>query len=245
MNYKIDHCEPFDGKNENIWMKCEHIGRYIFARDFFADKGEKLLDVACAEGFGAYVLSGGGYDVVGADINAEYIEKAKGRCDGKFFVLDFEKDEFPDEMQNADGAICFETIEHLRDGRKLLTSLYGAVKNGGYVLLSFPSDRFEKVDENGVNYDPYHLKIYSEEEMLSLVESIGFEKADEYGQGLCNLLYAAESAAEDRGALAKNEADKFFNYDEEKLTKIAHVFGYPDKQNVGESYSHIWVLKKN
>lgn len=245
MNYKIDHCEPFDGKNENIWMKCEHIGRYLFAVDFFADKGKKLIDVACAEGFGACVLSDGGYEVVGADVNANYVEKARGRSNGKFFVLDFEKDEFPAEMQNADGAICFETIEHLNDGKKLLSSLYSAVRRGGYVLLSFPNDRFEKVDENGINYDPYHLKIYSEREMLSLVESVGFEKVDEYGQGLCNLLYAAESSAEDRGAIEKSEADKFFNYDEESLMKIAHVFGYPDKQKLDDSYSHIWVLQKN
>lgn len=51
MDCKIDHCEPFDNKNENIWMKCEHVGRYLFAIDYFLNQpGKKILDVARAEG---------------------------------------------------------------------------------------------------------------------------------------------------------------------------------------------------
>lgn len=245
MNYKIDHCEPFDGKKENFWMKCEHVGRYLFARDFFAEKGaEKIADVACAEGFGAYLLSKKGFDVLGADINADYIKRAKERCNGKFFVLDFDEDDFPKEMTELDGAVCFETIEHVKNGSKLINGLGKCVKKDGYVLLSFPSDRYEKIDENGINFDPFHLKIYSESEMADVIKKAGFKKVDEYGQSLCNLLYGAETAAVNRGEINVCDVEKVFSYDESSIIALSQVLGYPDKKYLADSYSRIWVLRR-
>lgn len=245
MNYKIDHCEPFDGKSENFWMKCEHIGRYIFATDFLTNAGcKKILDVACAEGFGSYLLSKRGLEVLGADINSDYIRTATSRCNARFFVLDFENDTFPKEMHEADGIVCFETIEHLRNGNNFLEKLSECLKPGGYILLSFPSDRYEKIDENGINYDPYHLRIYSETEMRTMLRKLGLELIDEYGQSLSNLLYSAESDAISRGAIESDATDKLFRYDERSLITMSSVLGYPDKRYLEDTYSHIYVLRK-
>ena len=245
MNYKIDHCEPFDGKIENPWMKAEHIGRYLFCADFFKSiHAEKILDTACAEGFGSQILAKNGFCVYGADINPAYIQTAQKRCAGHFAVVDFETQDLPAEFAEADGAACFETIEHIHAGDLLLRKLNRCIRDGGYLLLSFPNSVYEKVDENGVNYDPFHVRIYSREEMLQNVSAAGFTLEDEFGQSLCNCLYSAESAAKVSKRLTQAEIDGLLQYDPASITKLAKLIGYPTKNHIQESYSYIWVLKK-
>ena len=119
MNYAIDHCEPFDGKKENIWMKAEHVGRYLFAVDFFRAAGaRKIIDAACAEGFGSALLAEGGFSVYGTDINETYLRHAEKRCNGVFARCDLEREPFPAAFGGADGATCFETVEHLSFSRQ-------------------------------------------------------------------------------------------------------------------------------
>lgn len=246
MNYAIDHCEPFDQKVENPWMKAEHIGRYLFCADFFKErKAKKILDVACAEGFGSQILMNYGFSVFGADINPKYIEKARSRCQGTFVVMDFDNGDFPVSFSEADGAVCFETVEHIMDGGGLLKKLNRCVKESGYLLLSFPNSAFEKIDANGCNYDPFHQKIYLRNEMIQLVNDAGFVLEDEFGQTLCNLLYAAERDAIASDRLTQAEIDGLFQYDYAAITGLAKLIGYPTQYCIEKSYSYIWILKKD
>ncbi len=245
MNYAIDHCEPFDGKKENIWMKSEHVGRYLFAADYFRSVGaKKIIDVACAEGFGSEILYKSGFSVYGADINEEYLESARKRCGGYFVKCDLEKENLPSEFLHADGAVCFETIEHLNESEPLINNLYRALNENATLLLSFPNAVFEKVRENGVNYDPFHKRIYTPEEMLKIVNKAGFTLVEEYGQCVCNDFYAKERAAVKRGDLTQEEFDELFYYDKNSITAMAKVIGYPDQVRTRDGYSIIWVLKK-
>ena len=245
MNYTIDHCEPFDDKKENIWMKAEHVGRYLFAADFFrACGGKKIIDVACAEGFGSALLAESGFSVYGADINLTYLEHAKKRCNGVFEYCDLEKDALPASFFGADGAVCFETIEHLNNSGNLLTNLYNSLTAGGWLLLSFPNAAFEKTDENGINYDPYHKRIYAISEMSEIISNAGFSIEREYGQCACNDFYAKEHTAVKSGKLTQEEADRLFDYDKTSIIAMSNLIGYPDTVRVRDSYSIIWVLKK-
>lgn len=246
MNYAIDHCEPFDGKKENIWMKAEHVGRYLFALDYFRSTGaKKILDVACAEGFGSAMLADGGFSVFGADINESYLAHAGRRCSGVFARCDLERDDLPADFRDADGAVCFETIEHLNDAGNLLRNLHSALRTDGRLLLSFPNAAFEKVDENGVNYDPYHKHIYTPEEMSGLVARAGFTVEGEYGQSACNDFYAKERAAVKCGSMTQEQMDDLFQYDRESVLAMARLIGYPDTVRTRDSYSLLWVLKKD
>lgn len=245
MNYAIDHCEPFDGKKENIWMKAEHVGRYLFAVDFFRTVGaHKVIDAACAEGFGSAMLAESGLSVCGADINETYLRRAKQRCNGIFTRCDLERDALPEAFHGADGATCFETVEHLDDAGNLLAGLHEALAAGGWLLLSFPNAAFEKVDENGVNYDPYHKRIYTPEEMSAIVSRAGFAFEGEYGQCACNDFYAKERAAVKSGGMTQEEADSLFDYDKASIIAMSRLIGYPDTVRTRDGYSIIWVLKK-
>lgn len=70
MNYKIDHCDPFDNVHCNYWMKLEHCGRYLFAADILAKANlHSVLDLACAEGYGSDILASRGLSVVGGIVS--------------------------------------------------------------------------------------------------------------------------------------------------------------------------------
>lgn len=244
MNYAIDHCEPFDGKKENIWMKAEHVGRYLFAADYFRARGAgKILDVACAEGFGSAILARAGFSVCGADINRDYLTAAQKRTKGVFLPCDFENEDLPAVFSAADGAVCFETVEHLAGCERLLGGLYRALNADGKLLLSFPNAAFEKTDENGVNYDPFHKRIYTPAQMADLVGAAGFVPEAVYGQSACNDFYAKEHAAVREGRLGQEEVDGLFAYDEGSVLSMGKLIGYPDRVRVEDSYSFLWVLR--
>ena len=163
---------------------------------------------------------------------------------GVFAAVDFEKEEFPPEFNGFDGIVCFETIEHLDDGEILLTKLAASLKDGKHMLLSFPNAVYEKFHEDGTNYDPYHKRVYQKDEMAKLVKKTGFKIIDEYGQSLCNLLYGAERAAKKSNRLSQKEIDGLFRYDEKSLMQMTKLIGYPDKTDIDNSYSFLWILEK-
>ena len=113
MNYKIDHCDPFDGEQCNYWMKLEHCGRYLFAADILAEAGaSSVLDLSCAEGYGSDILASRGFIVAGGDIQDEYIANALRRYPSTtFFRIDLDG-EIPASLDGADAVVCFETLEH-------------------------------------------------------------------------------------------------------------------------------------
>lgn len=246
MNYKIDHCEPFDNQKENIWMKCEHCGRYLFAADYLSENKQRtVLDVASAEGYGTAILAERGLTVFAADINPAYIKHASERCKGSFFQIDLEKDDFPSEWLGIDAVVSFETIEHIDNARRFLENVWHILKQDGIFILSFPNSKYEKLDENGANYDPFHKRIFKKEEMLELITKTGFLLVEEYGQSLCNLLYKAEYDAIKSNRLSQKDIDDLFLYDEQSIFHMAKLIAYPNKDDIEQSYSNIWVIKKS
>ncbi len=245
MNYTIDHCEPFDQQKNNIWMKLEHCGRYLFARDICKEYGlQKVLDIACAEGYGSQLMEEYGISVYGADINPEYIQHARERCNGVFRVFDIDHDPWPDEYKDLDAVICFETIEHVTRPERLLQGISEALKPSGMLVLSVPNSIYEKTDEAGNNYDPYHVNIFSAAQTEQMIKDSAFEYSAPYGQSLCNRMYIEEKAAIERGALTSEAIDALFDYERESIIAMSELYGYPNKEMVNESYSYIFKLKK-
>lgn len=267
MNYTIDHCDPFLGPEDNIWMKLEHCGRYLFARDQIRLRGlNSVLDAACAEGYGLELLEEFGLRTYGADISEEYLNTARTRSKSFLKVQDFDSPDWPAEFRELDAVICFETIEHVHKPECLLGHLHDTLIEGGLLLLSVPNERFEKIDENGNNYDPYHLHIFSNEDIERMLYEAGFRIEAMYGQSLCNDLYAAEKAAIKRGIFTKEKfpqdscleithnlakqkkmiptADSLFSYDRESIVLLSHLLAYPDTSRTEDSYSHTYIAHK-
>lgn len=113
--------------------------------------GEKVLDVACGEGYFSRLLLKNGAKVVGADIAQELIEKAKQQSpEISFFTAPAEKMEFAGAL-SFDKAVCvlaLQNIEHLDEALKEVSRV---LKTGGkfVFVLNHPCFRIPRRSEWG------------------------------------------------------------------------------------------------
>lgn len=74
MDVNFEYIDPFDEKYDYL-MRIEHLGRYYFATDVLKNFNT-ILDVACADGYGTYILSENVSKVIGVDRNEKYLKIA-------------------------------------------------------------------------------------------------------------------------------------------------------------------------
>ena len=98
---------------EDASMNYEHLHRYAYAAEFVQDK--RVLDLACGEGYGSYLLARRAAAVVGIDIDKQTVKHARN----KYLKsnLDFKVGsitDIPIEGNNVfDVVVCFEALEHV------------------------------------------------------------------------------------------------------------------------------------
>lgn len=143
-----------------------HIARYSVAAEFC--RGKRILDIACGEGYGSWLMrKWGGTEVVGVDVSEKAINSAKANFEGDgilFFQGAAESLTFLDNT--FDLIVSLETMEHIPDVRKYLEELKRVLKTDGMIILSCPNDWWYYPTENEKN--PFHLKKYTLEEFLDL-----------------------------------------------------------------------------
>lgn len=244
MNVDLEYCDPFDNEERGIWMKIEHCGRYLYACDRISSFGAKrILDAACADGYGTKMLASTGRDVSGLDINQDYLELARtqNKAEGvSYYQVDFDRDPFPAHLTQQDVVVCFETIEHVNHPEVLLKKIHQALKVSGKLLLSFPNAIFEKLDENGKNKDPFHRHIFQIGDILTLLTDSGFQTTCEpLGQSLCNMSYFYQSKYQKEGLIQEEVINSLFRYDEFAIRNYASFLGYPNNYQVSDTYSYI------
>ena len=144
-----------------------------------------------------------------------------------------------------DAVVCFETLEHVRHPRVLLAGIHDVLRDGGRLLLSVPNDRFERVDENGNNLDPFHLHVFERGEVLGLLGDTGFRVERMLGQDMCNRVVSASSSLLEAGLADEGQVRDLVRVsDPRSLVLAARLLGYPDDVAPDESYSRIYVCKR-
>ncbi len=102
---------------------------------------EDILDCGCGSGILAYLLSRKAKSISGVDIRKECVDFCNNKIDGKF-----EQGDLKDLNLNKifDVVICSDVIEHFypEDREKVLKNLDRHVKEGGILLLAFPSSLY-------------------------------------------------------------------------------------------------------
>jgi len=102
-------------------LAAEHLSRYWLVRDFC--KGKRVLDLACGEGYGSWLLKKWGAEtVIGIDISEEAISNSNQNFggDGIFFKSGdgCDLDRTLNANDKFDLIVCFETMEHVPDVAK-------------------------------------------------------------------------------------------------------------------------------
>lgn len=89
-----------------------HMARYSFVKKLV--KGKKILDLACGEGYGSFLMKKWGGEsttVIGVDISKEAIEKAKTNfsLESSITFLSCNAENLPFNSEQFDLIVSFET----------------------------------------------------------------------------------------------------------------------------------------
>ncbi|HWX96687.1 MAG TPA: class I SAM-dependent methyltransferase [Solirubrobacteraceae bacterium] len=123
-----------DVPQENYWFR-----RHLVVYDWIAPllAGERVIDMACGEGYGADVLARAASSVVGVDANPEAHEHARLRYARA--NLRFVRDLVETFSEPADAIVFLQTIEHLEHPERALEHFRALVGARGTVFLSTPN----------------------------------------------------------------------------------------------------------
>lgn len=161
-NENDERLETFGVNSTSI----EHLHRYAITMALV--KGKTVLDIACGEGYGTYFLAQNAANILGVDIDAPTIQKAKQKYQkpnikfrtGSALCI-------PEKDNSFDVVASFETLEHVVEHGTMMREIKRVLKPDGMLIISTPDKRYYTDDAGIVN--PYHLKeLYADEFKLLL-----------------------------------------------------------------------------
>ncbi|MGH2831163.1 MAG: class I SAM-dependent methyltransferase [Solirubrobacteraceae bacterium] len=163
-----------DIPEENYWFR-----RHLAVYEWIAERvrGQRVIDMACGEGYGSDVLARLAASVVGVDANPQAHEHAHLRYTSP--NLRFERDLVESFVAPADAVVFLQTIEHLHNPGEVL-SHFRSLVGGGTVYVSTPNvlTLAPKGAERSDN--PWHIHEYRAEEFRELCQQ-QFPRVEIYG----------------------------------------------------------------
>jgi GT2 family glycosyltransferase/glycosyltransferase involved in cell wall biosynthesis/SAM-dependent methyltransferase len=120
-------------------IRLEHLHRYAWATPLC--HGKSVLDIACGEGYGSFMLAQEARHVVGVDIDAAAVAHATERY-SRQQNLRFAWGSacaIPLASGSVERVVSFETIEHLREQDVMLAEIRRVLAPEGLLVLSSPN----------------------------------------------------------------------------------------------------------
>lgn len=159
------------------------------------DTGQiKTLDAGCGSGAFTLYAAKKGNDAIGISFNDRNNNVAIKRAkilnleNIKFITSDLRKlDQIFKKKEIFDQIICFETIEHIIDDKKLIKDFSNLLKPSGKLLLTAPYKNYKRLYRDKLSdfEDGGHVRWgYTFEELEKLFKEFGFEiKSKDYVTG--------------------------------------------------------------
>jgi len=160
-------------------IRTDHVERYRFAARFLSSGG-RFLDASSGVGYGAYILASSSRATgVAVDPSREAIDVglANFTCDGRVRFSCCSAATLNEIPASFGLVTSFETIEHLPDAARFLTTLWDLVAPGGLLLLSAPNREFAPLE----NYR-FHVRHFDRTELAGLISELGASDIALYGQ---------------------------------------------------------------
>jgi 2-polyprenyl-3-methyl-5-hydroxy-6-metoxy-1,4-benzoquinol methylase len=166
-----------DVPEENYWYQ-RHLVVYEWIRDRLA--GQRIIDMACGEGYGTGVLAQRAAAVVGVDANPEAHEHARLRYTGS--NIRFARALVETFAEPADAVVFLQTIEHVQNPDEVLERFKALVAGSPSpcVIVSTPNVLTLAPEGAEKSGNPWHVKEYRPEEFRALCEA-HFARVEMYG----------------------------------------------------------------
>jgi SAM-dependent methyltransferase len=186
-----------------IWY--EHWHRYAVVAPLVS--GKSVLDAACGEGYGSFLLAHSARTVEGIDLSADAVAHAAQRYarDNLTFRTG-SVTQLPLPDASVDVVVSFETIEHLESQREMLAEFRRVLRPDGVLAISSPNRPV--YNEGGGVANHYHVRELDRAELAALLAP-GFPQQAWYAQRvLAHSVVWAEDAAQGVPAFLSLEQDR-------------------------------------
>jgi 2-polyprenyl-3-methyl-5-hydroxy-6-metoxy-1,4-benzoquinol methylase len=237
MEKDIEFIDPTDQRSANLFVRVEHLARYLYASEFVRKRRlKRVLDAACGNGYGSRILAVQAAFVEGADRSEAYI--AQGQSLNKslsihnlvYHTADLNAGLPMLTEGSFDCATCFETLEHIENEENLLSDLKRVLRRGSWLLLSVPKAGYEPVGDDGLPVNRYHFRLYEEPELTAKLNRWGFAVEQVLGQPYTNVSRAnMESFRRDKG-ITYEDISSYFVETLQSMEFFAKVWGWPTKE---------------
>ena len=155
-----------DVPEENYWFR-RHLAVYRWITERVTD--QRVVDMACGEGYGSDLLATTARSVVGVDANPEAHAHARARYTRD--NLRFARDMVQTFDESADAIVFLQTIEHLDDPGPTLDRFRSLVEPDGAVYVSTPNVLTLAPDGARRSDNPWHVREYRAAEFAELCEA--------------------------------------------------------------------------
>lgn len=153
---------------ENYWYR-----RHLVVYEWIAQRvrNERVLDLACGEGYGSEVLARKASEVVGLDANPDAHEHARLRYQSENLRFERGLVETFGDPGSFDAVVFLQTIEHVHDPKAVLEHVRNLLTSGGVAYISTPNVLTLAPPGEAKSGNPWHLKEYRAREFRELCES--------------------------------------------------------------------------
>lgn len=169
-------------------IRVDHLNRYnsvisFLSKKFAHDAKLKGMDVFCGTGYGTYMISQifTNTEITGIDGSQAAINFGKKHYKNK--NIKYYAKKFPFKLKDKDKGYDFivslESVEHVTDDAAFFDLLIKSLKPGGYLFLSTPNtDEYNRECNN----DGFHVRHYSNKNVINFFKSNNFKLIKQYGQ---------------------------------------------------------------
>lgn len=256
LSFTQDCIDPFDLENPNLWVKIEHLGRYLFAADYLRDyRPRRVADIACGMGYGLNELAKIADFVVAVDRSSEVLKiddldwntdnhEGQGKID--FHEQDLESLPWSRHLVNSDldAIISFETLEHLIEPELVIAQFSQSLNENGWLICSVPNALHEPPDRMGLPVNPYHKQLFNFSEFRRLLDKHSFQVIYRLGQASSNILFKRESQLLKHRSISQRIGDFSELHSPAIIRHLTYLLAYPTVSNIDGSYALIVVARK-
>lgn len=209
-------------------LEIEHKQRYMSVLKLV--EGKTVLDIACGEGYGSFLMASVANQVFGIDINPELVDHASQKYRREnIHYQQGSVSQVPLESNSVDIIISFETLEHVSEDVQLqfLKEVKRVLRANGTFIVSTPNKK--NYTERYDNRNKFHLHELQKDDFEALLKSY-FGHVCLYDQGL------------EVSSLILKEAD-YTNRNNLAVLPVTNKFHFEGKYLIGLCSNNAEVLQ--